>query len=868
MNKQEYISNKIKKLRSEGKTQAQSVAIALSMANNKYQGGGNINFNTLYNTPPQDFTMPDLSGYDPRTGQQLFQPTNGGVNLNPSDNSFNVENMDIFTNPEQLQRMRNNQIFNTAANNYDEDGNAINTGTQNTQYVDRLFNPYTGVNLETALFSLGRSLNYDGEQKTANTIRGGAAAGKVLLGGARTLFSGAGYQNMTDYQQNDFINRLYNSAPTYQALQEGGTVTNGQIMTGAYITDMQNPNAEIEAGEVIRNSQTGQIQEAVGAKHSEGGIPVNLPSGSEVLSDYTKIGAAKAKLFRKEFDIKVQAKDTYATVLEKYNKKIGWDDLIKDEEKLIEQVENQQEGNIQNATQTINLDYLADRLSQVQADKQEIQALQNEAFTKIFEAQEGRKPHSEEVMALSAQYNLPPERIQELMQAQQPVELPQMQGGGITDFFTPSIYAAEPYGKQNFTAGMTTAAGLQNEQEILQRLQLQNQNLPYIVRNSGIYSDNAGPFPNLNNTGAFQQGYDGYVDAVLQAIDVNPYLTEEEKAANRKTANSQKLALSNQNGSYDNIYGLETSSRTNFSLPYLTAEELKMYPDARFIGDVIAEDGTISPDYANLSPETQARILDTYKASGQNALNIGLGVIEVQDSDVEAQLGNNTETVNNTQVRYSLPNLPVDFILPPSPAAPVYRPDVALGRIDPVRISAEPNLIEADRQLQGAQQDLQGVPDSQRAAALASIMGQTQAANNQAITTAELANAQSAAQAQQFNVQQQDKQQLLNEQFAKTYEAQTFAAQANSRRDLQQYFQDLNNQQWFNFNYIDRRQLLNQGLPNFQVNGSGQFVYTDNGTLVYQQPVPQMTPEQQAQYKKSLATESGKLDARKQNRNR
>ena len=65
-----------------------------------------------------------------------------------------------------------------------------------------------GFSLENALFSLGQSLAYDGEERGANALRGISSAGKVALAGARNLTSGYGFQNRTQETQKTYEERL------------------------------------------------------------------------------------------------------------------------------------------------------------------------------------------------------------------------------------------------------------------------------------------------------------------------------------------------------------------------------------------------------------------------------------------------------------------------------------------------------------------------------------------------------------------------------------------------------------------------------------------------------------------------------------
>ena len=50
---------------------------------------------------------------------------------------------------------------------------------------------------------------------------------------------------------------------------------------------------------------------------------MDLEDGTRILSDYLKVGAKNAKILNDQFDLGVKASDTYATVVEKFNKKSG-----------------------------------------------------------------------------------------------------------------------------------------------------------------------------------------------------------------------------------------------------------------------------------------------------------------------------------------------------------------------------------------------------------------------------------------------------------------------------------------------------------------------------------------------------------------
>lgn len=880
----------------------------------KMQSGG-----AIYPQPASTNTQPYL-GFP--NGDFQYNPNQPNFRPNMDMSPTSTPDLGAVYNPmtdNNYQALQGAQATEYVA----PDAQALDTTPQpiyNDINRTQLYNPYTGVSLENALFSFGQSLGYDGDQKGANAIRGGAAAGKIALAGARSILSGAGYQKANERSYNDYVDKLYNAAPNYSYAQKGGEITNADVLTGAYTVGTMQANVEVENNEQIQ-LPTGEIQKVVGDTHENGGVKTQLESGSKILSDHTKIGAQNAKLFRKELDVKAKATDTYASVMDKYNKKVGWTTIIEDEKKTIEDIGNQEQGDVDTTTKDINLSFLSEKLQGLQAEKDLVNPLQNEAFNKIFEKQEANKPKSEKqiektvmqeggeidpkIAQLAKQYNLSPERVMELIQKQNPnpdiqgqisqaleqgtppeqimqslvesgmseeqamqlmetFQQPQQsfQAGGT--FFTPSPYAQDAYGYQPYVGDNVYAAGIESEEQIIERLKLQNQNLPYIVKPSGIYSDNAGAFPNLKNTEKFQKRYDDYIGQTLVEIDNSEFLTEEQKAAYKKQADSQRLALSIQDGTYDNKYGQETSSRTGFTLPYLTVEEQKQYPNLKFIGDAIGEDGKLKSDFSNLSPETQQRIMSTYGRGKDNSLNIGLGVVPTTEAPAEIA-EQDPEIINRRNTILRQANLPVDFLLPPSPMQAVYKPNVTLGRIDPVKISIEPNLIEADRQRQSTAEALNYLPDSQRTAAMASILGQTQATTNQAITGAETVNAQNQYVADGVNLQQRDKQQLLDAEIDTTYEGKVFQTQANAERDLRRYFTQLNLNNRQNFADIRDLNLLNAATPNYQTDG--QNIYFNEQPLNFTNAggmnsapmtYSQLSPKAKEEYMKRVAQQIAK----------
>lgn len=252
MTKSEWISNKIGVLINEGRDRSQAAAIAYSMwenGNYKQEGGYYTNNSTGFQTNYGIPTVPNSGvfnppinpnfnpiGYNPVIPQSLFSPPQQSVS-----EQFVNSNPLPFQNPNEFQ---NGIGYTPNAAQYASDNMSGTEGTGSTsqqQYQDwvkyNILNPYNqGMDLTS-------SLAYTGQQfGQGNTGQGVMGAGLSLLKGARSFLSGYGSgkaqqdleKQMRDRLYNNDEN-LYNRVDTYQ---EGGDVTNADVMTGAVISEV------------------------------------------------------------------------------------------------------------------------------------------------------------------------------------------------------------------------------------------------------------------------------------------------------------------------------------------------------------------------------------------------------------------------------------------------------------------------------------------------------------------------------------------------------------------------------------------------------------------------------------------------------
>ena len=296
--KSDWISNKIGILMKEGRPQKQAIAIAYSMWNQKHEMGGTqlpkyqfagtaeldeygqplpkpspaptfdySSSKTALGIPPQipnilkpvDLNAPTAASNKAYADQQAKAPQT--ISISDSELANPTMNGNI-PSKEQKGRMAFNKQVNTAANNYDENGNAIDTslaaqarkkaeesGIGMTQFV----NPYGDVGLDDALAFTGKS--------AANGNIGATVGGAALslLKGTKSFLQGMGAQKrqnqvMKDYAEEQRKNMTGEGRETSMAY--GGYYQEGGEEDMGYEDDMINkyPNsARVESEIAARN---------------------------------------------------------------------------------------------------------------------------------------------------------------------------------------------------------------------------------------------------------------------------------------------------------------------------------------------------------------------------------------------------------------------------------------------------------------------------------------------------------------------------------------------------------------------------------------------------------------------------------------
>lgn len=183
--------------------------------------------------------------------------------------------------------------------------------------------------------------------------------------------------------------------------REGGGVNlgNGQRidssdLTGEYIYPLpksmeDNANVEIEKGEYVSTPNDVGPMEAKGNRHEDGGIPVDLPE-AHIISDYRTIDDDFASYVRENYGIRATEKDTYATLLDRYKKKIGLSEKYDDQERVFKRLEKNKDVKDKN-TSELNKSILSKYVNDNQKEIDELEVQFRSFADIVYNKQEESK---------------------------------------------------------------------------------------------------------------------------------------------------------------------------------------------------------------------------------------------------------------------------------------------------------------------------------------------------------------------------------------------------------------------------------------------------------------------------------------------
>lgn len=243
--------------------------------------------------------------------------------------------------------------------------------------------------------------------KTANTITTIASGISGIMGLARNVVSGIASEkgtrtNIRLAQEREARQRRQSQ----MRYKNGGGVYLGPnnrfdsgSLTGEYLYPLpksmeDQANVEVEKGEYVE--QPGEApMEAMGQKHADGGTPVSLEQGTEVITDDTIIEPDFAKYIRDTYGIKATPKDTYATLMDRYKVKIGLKSVYDDQKKALEKLKKNDKIDDEN-TRRLNASVLSKAINDSNDTVNGLEGRFTDFANVIYKEQEDRKMKKDE----------------------------------------------------------------------------------------------------------------------------------------------------------------------------------------------------------------------------------------------------------------------------------------------------------------------------------------------------------------------------------------------------------------------------------------------------------------------------------------
>lgn len=656
-----------------------------------------------------------------------------------------------------------------------------------------------------------------------------------------------------------------------------------ELLTGDVVkgldpaSDIQS-NAEIEKDEFVQFPD-GTTQKAEGDTHEDGGIKMNLPDGTKVLSDNLTLTKKDVKLLREEFDIKASTSDTFATVLEKYNKKIGLHKLHEEQEEVFEVLKMQLENkDISEGTARVNQAYVSKKIYDLEQQKLPKEKQKAEMFNVLFGMQETqKKPEKVEgepafkyggvstasFDALCKKHGMTSEEGRRMLEDGGMIVPKYALGDTVGDppfsgtfrvNATPHQYSnEEEYQRvhQNPTEGggygkIQTKEDLRNVLENLYR------NFPDIVAEKDVL----GNYFSLENgkvkltdakfdlnkinagVGRFQDRANTRMKESADVIIKNPTLFSKEQVD--AATNYQKNETFTDEGvkavrGVDQKLGNFTSGRFSLGLDVVTPEELETLQSKGIFTLNQLKDNKDVP----LSPESKARLAKIVEIKGEGAdfrldkYTPAVAPIVEKVPEEPAKAPQNPPGKIEDNVKLANKRYPTMFftpdqgVLPPSAQQAETMVSSRFQRIDPVRIGIEDTLRQLSDSREFVSEQLDTLPPTQRAAALSSLLAQTQESENEAFLKTNQTNAGYQSQAELFNIGQAEKEDTYRANNLLSYEARALTGAAKTEEEFRNYF-DFNRKVALN-NYETQRNLnlMNSLFPDYNLNFMGTDVNYD-----------------------------------------
>jgi hypothetical protein len=577
------------------------------------------------------------------------------------------------------------------------------------------------------------------------------------------------------------------------------------LATGEYVVEQQGiqPNAEVESKEYLQYPN-GEVKLAVGPTHEKGGIKLDLPENTKVLSDTLTLTRGDVSYLTKKFDLNFSTKDTYAKAVDKMTKKLGLTKINDEQKDIFEILKKQQKNPSDSAgTNRVNIEYLNNKIYNLEQSKKPLEAKRSNFFDHVFDLQEANKPKTpmadkhfryggvskDAFLRMCEKHGITEEQGMQMMS-----DMPKYGFGGLTGKAADDLskkWNGDETAYEQFikTKEAFSTPEMKSKLKAEYNKAIENENY-YTGKSSGKtkhYNDlkGLGEDDIVNNLLAQEER-----NARLKAHHYDPASGKQWTA---KGQNTNQHALDFIKSKGDALADLDFSQGHKGQAAYIAAMNVLGNRKQKGYGT----NQTGAPDEL---ADFNGKVSGIDKASTNTTLGQLLNYTgtpkkeedkKTEEATAPGPIGEpENMLLKSKQPRYH--SQAQEVILPPRSQSAEFIGRSNKGLMSPDQLGINSNLQSNATQWQSFVKQTQDLPPSQRAMALAQLSSQQGEQLNNAITTTNIANTQNRMAAEQYNLQAMDAQNNENQAYRLDYTNRALTGLANTDADLRNYIGALN----------------------------------------------------------------------------
>lgn len=610
------------------------------------------------------------------------------------------------------------------------------------------------------------------------------------------------------------------------------------------------PNAEVEDNEYIKYPDQSVVQ-AKGVRHEKGGIKVNLPDETEILSDTLKLTAKQAREVRDKYGVEVTIRDTYSSALEKYTKKLGLKRLNDDQEEVFKLIKKQQDNkDIKDTTLKLNNEYLSTKVYDIEQKKKGLEEKRRKLFDLLFEQQEStKKPEDRDVTVkrFGGTNQMPSfapggkkRKIVKQTITDDEFNAKDAKGMSLSDKWNGDKAAYEEF--------LTAKKGILENKDLKSSIY---KNYQTVIEDEQAFTRKSKKLKEGYSQPLRSLSEDQVLDQLLAQEERNARLSAHKLDAKTTSQNIEKGATTNKEA-LEKIKNTPGLSDLDFSKGYqgqaaYIAYNKTMQQDPKYkdwasidqtgVGDetIFGLKGTISGiDNYNTNTTLGQRLGYLGEAvpdcpCGEDASG---GCLPCEKPEEKPKEEPKKKPIEDKIVipRPKTPQwffTPSRFVLPPSPQSPETMVNTRLSRLDPIRMGIESNLASSAANRQFGASQLKDLPASQRVAGLQQLLANSGAQENEAILATNRMNAENQANMDQYNAGQRDRENLALGSNLLSFEGRSLTGRDKTEQNLRNYINFKENESMNNFQVQQRLNTMNMLFPDQSINAYGMGVQYD-----------------------------------------